>query len=91
LSDAAFYKIGHHGSHNATPKAFVEEVWTEGASAMLPWGPVERWKDTIPKQELLQSLHDHKHLVIQADTPADKQAGITVQDDLWREIVLKTK
>jgi beta-lactamase superfamily II metal-dependent hydrolase len=91
LSDAAFYKIGHHGSHNATPKAFVEEVWTEGASAMLPWGLVERWKKTIPKQELLQSLHDHKHLVIQADTPADKQAGITVQDDLWREIVLKTK
>ena len=91
LSDAAFYKIGHHGSHNATPKAFVEEVWNEGANAMLPWGLVERWEDTIPKKELLESLHEHKHTVIRADTPADKQAGITVHDDLWREIVLKTK
>jgi beta-lactamase superfamily II metal-dependent hydrolase len=90
VRDAAFYKIGHHGSHNATPKAFVEEVWQDGATAMLPWGLVKRWQDTIPKRELMDALQTHKHTVIRADTPADKQSGITVQDDLWREVVLKT-
>jgi beta-lactamase superfamily II metal-dependent hydrolase len=91
LADAVFYKIGHHGSHNATPKAFVEEVWHDGAYAMLPWGLVKRWRDTIPKQELLAALHEHHHTVIRADTPADEPGGITVQDDLWREIVLTTE
>jgi len=26
LERIAFYKIGHHGSHNATPKDFVEAM-----------------------------------------------------------------
>ncbi|MFI6829952.1 MBL fold metallo-hydrolase [Kribbella sp. NPDC050241] len=91
LADAAFYKIGHHGSHNATPKAFVEEVWHDGAAAMLPWGLVKRWEDTIPKKELMTALADHKHTVIRADTQADKRIGITTKDNLWRELTFKLK
>ncbi|MEB0260025.1 hypothetical protein QN346_21615, partial [Undibacterium sp. 5I1] len=45
-SSVAFYKIGHHGSHNATPKPFVESVLGQGAYAMLPWGLVKQWENT---------------------------------------------
>ncbi len=91
IADAAFYKVGHHGSHNATPKEFVEDVWREGGHAMVPYGLVERWKDTIPKRELLEALHTHRHTVTRADAP---QAGpdVTVgEDGLWSEVVLTTR
>ena len=85
LRDAAFYKVGHHGSHNATPKAFVEEVWQDGGYAMLPWGLVKRWKD-IPKRELMTALHDHRHTVVRADAPVAIPGTVTVHGDLWSEI-----
>ena len=69
VSNVAFYKIGHHGSHNATPKSFVESVLGDGAYAMLPWGLVKKWADTIPKAELLAALAEHKTHVIRADAP----------------------
>jgi beta-lactamase superfamily II metal-dependent hydrolase len=85
LRDAAFYKVGHHGSHNATPKAFVEEVWQDGGYAMLPWGLVKRWRD-IPEPRLMAALHDHRHTVIRADAPVAVPGTVTVQGDLWSEI-----
>jgi beta-lactamase superfamily II metal-dependent hydrolase len=86
LRDAVFYKVGHHGSHNATPKAFVEEVWHDGGYAMLPWGLVERWRDGIPKRELLEALHGHRHTVIRADAPEAVPGQVTVNGDLWSEV-----
>jgi beta-lactamase superfamily II metal-dependent hydrolase len=86
LQDAAFYKVGHHGSHNATPKAFVEEVWKDGGYAMLPWGRVKLWKD-IPKRELLAALHAHGHTVVRADAPQPVPGTVTVNGDLWSEVV----
>jgi beta-lactamase superfamily II metal-dependent hydrolase len=86
LRDAAFYKVGHHGSHNATPKAFVEEVWQDGGYAMLPWGLVKRWKD-IPKQQLMAALDEHRHTVIRADAPVAIPGNVTVHGDLWSEVL----
>jgi beta-lactamase superfamily II metal-dependent hydrolase len=88
--DAAFYKIGHHGSHNATPKEFVEQIWHDGAYAMLPWGLVRRWQDTIPKKELLEALQAHRHTVVRADAPTAEADKVVVHDDLWSEIVFQT-
>ncbi len=90
LRDAAFYKIGHHGSHNATPKRFVEEVWHDGGHAMLPFGLVKRWADTIPKLELLEALAAHGHTVTRADQPHEVPGAVTVQGDLWSQVTLET-
>ena len=87
LRDAVFYKVGHHGSHNATPKAFVNEVWSDGHVAMLPWGLVKRWEDSIPKKKLLDALAEHKHTVIRADAPVARPGLVTVQGDIWSEVV----
>jgi beta-lactamase superfamily II metal-dependent hydrolase len=86
VKDVAFYKIGHHGSHNATPKRYVEEILTDGAYAMLPWGLVERWKATIPKTELMDALAAHHHHVTRADAPVAEEGHVVVHDDLWSEV-----
>lgn len=87
LRGAVFYKVGHHGSHNATPKRFVNEVWHDGGYAMLPWGLVKAWKDSIPKRELLDALQDHHHTVIRADAPKAVPGRVAVHADLWSEVV----
>jgi beta-lactamase superfamily II metal-dependent hydrolase len=56
LRRTTFYKVGHHGSHNATPRTFVETLLTN-ADAMVSVAPtgIPSWKD-IPKAELLEAL-----------------------------------
>ena len=87
LSDLAFYKIGHHGSHNATPRRFVTDILGDGKFAMLPWGLVRRWADTIPKRALLAALAQHRTRLVRADA-AKKAPHVKVQGDLWSEIRL---
>ncbi len=91
LTDCVFYKIAHHGSHNATPRAFVESVWRDGNYAMLPWGLVKRWADTIPKKELLAALHEHAHTVVRIDEQQEVPGVVTFDGDLWSEITFETQ
>jgi beta-lactamase superfamily II metal-dependent hydrolase len=86
ISDAVFYKIGHHGSHNGTPKPYVEKVLRDGAHAMLPWGLVKRWQETIPKAELLDALHAHHHILTRADAPVAQPGKVIVHENLWSEV-----
>jgi beta-lactamase superfamily II metal-dependent hydrolase len=86
VADVAFLKISHHGSHNGTPKGYVNEVLHEGADAMLPWGLVKRWESTIPKRELLDGLEARHHRIIRADKPKARRGKVTVSGDLWSEI-----
>jgi hypothetical protein len=66
IGRTVFYKVGHHGSHNATPRTFIEDV-LEGRrpgpgvplddfSAAVSTRTMKKWK-FIPKQELLDALH----------------------------------
>ena len=86
VSDVAFLKLSHHGSHNGTPRRYIEQILPEGRDAMLPYGEVERWKATIPKDTLLQGLALRKHRVVRADAPEAKRGKVTVNGDLWSEI-----
>jgi beta-lactamase superfamily II metal-dependent hydrolase len=90
VADAAFLKISHHGSHNGTPRRYVEEVLHGEAYAMLPWGLVKRWKDTIPKAELLAALRDRGHHVIRADAPVEEPGKVVVSGDAWSEVTFET-
>lgn len=86
VRDAVFYKIGHHGSHNGTPRRYIESVLEGETHAMLPWGLVERWKDTIPKTELLEALDARRHVVTRADAPVAQPGKVVVHEDLWSEV-----
>jgi beta-lactamase superfamily II metal-dependent hydrolase len=52
LAKLSFYKVGHHGSHNATPVSFAKDFLNENVRVMLPCGPVPQWP-SIPRQGLL--------------------------------------
>ncbi|MFE5286386.1 hypothetical protein ACFRAQ_15580 [Nocardia sp. NPDC056611] len=89
LTDLALYKVGHHGSHNATPRRFVEKDWQTSGYAMVPFGPVRRWVKTIPKKSLVESLEQHHHTVVRADQPPEAVPGhLAVHGDLWTEVTL---
>lgn len=82
--DAQVYKIGHHGSHNATPRAFVEEDWEAAGYALLPWGEVARWP-TIPAAGLIDAL-TAGHRVLSAAEPFT-DAHVPARTGPWTEVV----
>jgi beta-lactamase superfamily II metal-dependent hydrolase len=55
LRRTRFYKVGHHGSHNSSPKTFVQEVLGNGFWAAASVTPHGRFT-SIPKRELLEAL-----------------------------------
>jgi beta-lactamase superfamily II metal-dependent hydrolase len=87
VSDAAFYKVSHHGSGNGTPRRYIEDDLKSQAYAMLPWGPVTRWNATIPKAALIDGMSAHGHRVVRADKPTPEPGRVNVQADMWSEVV----
>jgi beta-lactamase superfamily II metal-dependent hydrolase len=68
LSGTVFYKVGHHGSHNATPVEFVEQIVGQGLWAMVSTNTVAQWPK-IPKLELLEALGKKTEKVARSDQP----------------------
>jgi beta-lactamase superfamily II metal-dependent hydrolase len=68
LSRVSFFKIGHHGSHNATPPNFVRKLMPHGCCAMASTLTRAIW-NFIPKQELLTDLVAHGAQVARSDLP----------------------
>jgi beta-lactamase superfamily II metal-dependent hydrolase len=80
LTRTAFYKIGHHGSHNATPKDFVEDILGENICAMASTMERDIWPE-IPRMPLLDGLAKKATIARSDDethAPADflRHAGI---------------
>lgn len=60
LKGATFFKVGHHGSHNATSKTLVEKVLPKNIPAMISTQEGEQpYRKDIPLTDLLGALHDH--------------------------------
>lgn len=66
LTRVAFYKIGHHGSHNATPRLFVDDLIPDGVCAMASTLTRAIWPD-IPRGPLLDGLKARNALVARSD------------------------
>lgn len=80
VENAVFYKIGHHGSNNATPQRFIDQIWQDGGYAMLPWWLVKAWQATIPFGPLITALDQHHHPTIREDSPTPVTPDVTVID-----------
>jgi beta-lactamase superfamily II metal-dependent hydrolase len=75
LGKVAFYKIGHHGSHNATPRSFIKDVMAANALAAIPVASVARWP-RIPLDELVAEMTGQKQIrLVRSDDP---QAGMPI-------------
>lgn len=69
LKRVCFYKIGHHGSHNATPIAFVEETIDPNKKivAMASTRKFGEWP--VPKLKLLEELEQRNVQIARSDKP----------------------
>jgi beta-lactamase superfamily II metal-dependent hydrolase len=80
LKRICFYKIGHHGSHNATPIEFVEKtiVADKKVVAMASTRKFGSWP--VPKQRLLDEMIARNVQLARSDKPGEAPA-IFVGDD----------
>ena len=83
LKKTAFYKVGHHGSHNATPREFVEKDLSRFA-AMVSTRPMANWK-LIPKRELMAALAKKASAVVRSDQLSSVPAGFRKHGTVWVE------
>jgi beta-lactamase superfamily II metal-dependent hydrolase len=90
LRKTHFYKVGHHGSHNATPVEFVEEVLAEAGanrrSAMVSVRPRPQWSH-IPREPLLENLASRIGAIARSDM-TEEQQGFVREGDWYLEIQL---
>lgn len=69
LEQTTFLKVGHHGSHNATPTDFVNALpnKTLRAAMVCTRGGTKEWD--IPRQKLLKALKQKTPNVARSDKP----------------------
>lgn len=81
LGRTNFYKIGHHGSHNATPVSLVTSCLPQGVWSTASVRPRGTWD--IPRAELLEQLELlAPGRVFRSDEPPGAPAdGVTVDAD----------
>jgi hypothetical protein len=86
LARTDLYKVGHHGSHNGTPKSLVGDLLPAQVTSLISVQSMKRWT-AIPQSDLVEALADGGRHVLRADRPAAMPP--TVRRDpsgLWSEL-----
>lgn len=75
LTRTDFYKVGHHGSHNATPTDFLSVFANRalGAAMVSTWPNTSSWKD-IPRMPLLEKLAEKTPNLARSNTSEGSSA-----------------
>jgi len=101
LNRAVFYKVGHHGSHNATRLVDLHEMVSGDLVAMIPTdeefaklqNPKGSWKMPAPKlHEDLKTFTDGR--ILRADGSAkslNAQAGAGAPSQRWSQFLDRVK
>jgi beta-lactamase superfamily II metal-dependent hydrolase len=72
LRGATFFKVGHHGSHNATSRTLVENVLPRKIPAMISTQQGDgNYRNNIPLDDLLTALTNHEIHYVRSDRSAD--------------------
>ena len=73
LAHTTLLKVGHHGSHNATPRTLIDEVVSAPITALISVKPVKQWPN-IPRQPLIDDLAAHRDLIARTDKELEATA-----------------
>ena len=88
---ATFFKVGHHGSHNATSRTLVEKVLPRKIPAMISTqkGP-GNYRNNIPLPALMEALDGHGIRYARSDHGEAKlpKGFKTGQGDKWVDLEL---
>jgi beta-lactamase superfamily II metal-dependent hydrolase len=92
LAKTVFYKVGHHGSHNATLRQFGLELMTNLSAAVIPvdekMAKKKRWGH-MPLKALVEALSEKTNgFVLRSDAPAPKAAKNTTENPLYFEVTI---
>lgn len=74
LTRTTFLKVGHHGSHNATPVEFVESLLPSGSIGMLSTRSVAWWPN-IPREPLVEALQSKGCMIARSDRIQDADSA----------------
>ena len=86
LARTSFCKVGHHGSHNATPKDLLEGALGDGFAAMVSTRTISNWPD-IPREPLLERLAEKTgNRVARSDRPGEIPTGFHGEGDLYCDV-----
>ncbi len=78
LKGSTFFKVGHHGSHNATSKTLVEKILPQNIPAMISTQQgTGTWRKDIPLRELLDALALRGIQHVRSDSTGAVPAGFT--------------
>lgn len=72
LGSTTLYKVGHHGSHNATAKSFATGVLAPNATSLMSTHQVNDWP--IPNEKLVTELKRGPRALARTDRRADGSA-----------------
>jgi beta-lactamase superfamily II metal-dependent hydrolase len=76
-ASATFLKVGHHGSHNATPLVFLKEHLAKNTSAVVSTQEGSgSYRNGIPLKGLLSIMTTRKMPFIRSDKPGKPQRGL---------------
>jgi beta-lactamase superfamily II metal-dependent hydrolase len=78
LRRTVFYKVGHHGSHNATPVDFVEKTLGNDVVAMVSTLKRKIWP-SIPRLPMLAALGKHARIARSDDEKGMDKKVFTIQ------------
>jgi beta-lactamase superfamily II metal-dependent hydrolase len=88
LGKTNFLKVGHHGSHNATPKAFIEEVLGKGQfTAMVCTRETKKFKK-IPLQSLLEAIDGQSGNRLARSDQSNVVKGFKRKGDVYTETTI---
>jgi beta-lactamase superfamily II metal-dependent hydrolase len=80
-ASATFLKVGHHGSHNATPIVFIDKHLSKKTPAVISTqeGP-GTYRNGIPLEKLLERMDVRKMPYVRSDKPPIKSNSIFTPD-----------
>ncbi len=91
LMKTKFLKVAHHGSHNATPTDFVEDIIKgKGVHAMVSTRPVSNWPD-IPRLPMLEALTKCGCSWVRSDQPNKGDSKIFKKGDKFIDLAVSVE
>jgi hypothetical protein len=85
LEKTTFYKVGHHGSHNATPKDFVETILAKNNFVGMCCTRLTTKFKKIPLTSLMKALNARSGDRIARSDDLAKVKGFTRDTDIYTE------
>jgi beta-lactamase superfamily II metal-dependent hydrolase len=89
MKRTTFYKVGHHGSENATPKTAVEDVFKDGLISFFSTASIKQWPN-VPRRPLVEAIAKKGKIARSDNEAIGKRAGFIVQTGLYTEWTIDT-